>query len=122
MPMFRAMVNDLNRMFDGANVATTAKMAKAFAPGQKLDSTFLAKKNSSAAKLFQTYLDNLPGSMAETMRGVFHYALTSSPPIPITFAWAPAHVHELTIWEYDCGITMLFKSRFPKEDKLKKKG
>ena len=56
---------------------------------------------------------SMPGSMRESVRSVIYHALTSKPAKPIVFSWAPAYDHELTIWETTCGISVLYKSRYP---------
>jgi hypothetical protein len=112
MPMFQGILDHLNRKFDSDHIKETAESAKLFAPGSPLDAGFLVKPNI-ARKIFQAYLDKLPGSLKETLRGVIYYSLTSQPARPINFAWAPAYDSELTVWEFGCGITVLLKSRYP---------
>ena len=53
-------------------------------------------------------------------RGVIYHALSSRPAKPIVFSWAPAYDHELTIWETTCGISVLYKSRYPADSAPKR--
>jgi hypothetical protein len=54
-----------------------------------------------------------------TIRAIMNYAVSTSPPTQITFAWSPGYDYELTIWhapDTDAtsgGITVLIKSRYP---------
>jgi hypothetical protein len=111
-----SVVRQLNREFDPDRIDAFAKNAGAFAPGQPLDVRALSGVPRSLGRTFQGYLDGLPGGVRETLRSVIYYALTSSPPVPITFAWAPAYDTGVTIWEPPCGITVLFQSRYPPGD------
>jgi hypothetical protein len=106
MPMIREYLDDLNRNFDSKGIKATAKQADKFAPGRKLDFRFLFKKDATLARVFQSYVDQAPGSLREGLRSVIYYALTQSPPSPINFAWEPSYDSQLTVWEVDCGISV----------------
>lgn len=106
----------LNREFDEDGIVGFAANAGAFAPGQPLNVRVLSGFPDLLATAFQAYLDSLPGGVRETLRSLIHYALTSDPLVPITFAWAPAYDTGITIWEPPCGITVLFQSRYPPGD------
>ena len=60
-----------------------------------------------------------PGGISEALRATIHYALGTTPPTLITFAWAPSYDYEIDIWQAPDtettkgGITVLFKSRYP---------
>ena len=108
-----SVVRQLNREFDHDRIDAFAKNAGAFAPGQSLDVRALSGVSRTLGKAFQGYLDGLPAGIRETLRGVIYHALTSSQPVPITFAGAPAYDTGMTIWEPPCGITVLFQSRYP---------
>jgi hypothetical protein len=61
----------------------------------------------------------VPQIFHEQVRSAIHHALTASPPIPITFAWAPAYDHEVSLWQApdtkltNGGITVVVKGRYP---------
>jgi len=102
----------LNERFDSDHIKATAERAEDFAPQHGFDAGKLIGKDD-AARAFQHYLNHLPGSVKETLRGVVYYSLRQKPPKPINFGWAPAYDSELTIWESDCGITVFVKGRYP---------
>jgi hypothetical protein len=111
--MFHVLVRRLNHHFDEDQIEAFACKADAFAPGTQFDASLLAPKGSKLEIGFQSYLDNLPGGCAEILRSVIYYALTTTPPTPVTFAWAPAPEYEITTWQPSCGITVLVKSPSP---------
>jgi hypothetical protein len=113
MPMFHSVVRHLNRQFDEDNIAGFAKNAPAFAPGRSLDVSVLNFPNKSMSGLFQTYLNGLPSGLQEVLRSVIYHALTASPPIPVSFSWAPAYDNELTLWHPPCGIMVQFRGPTP---------
>ncbi|MET0272891.1 MAG: hypothetical protein ABW360_07855 [Phenylobacterium sp.] len=117
MPAFTAVVAELNRQFHPDQIKDFAQRIDAFAPGKKFDVGLIAKPGSAAHRGFSSYLDQIPGSLYEALRGVIHYALSTSPPTQVTFAWTPAYDYEMTISHATCGITVLFRSRYP-SDKL----
>jgi len=112
MPQHEKGLGRLNERFDSDHIKATAERTEDFAPQHGFDAGKLIGKDD-AAKAFQRYLNNLPGSVKETLRGVVYYALRQKPPKPITFSWAPAYDSELTIWESDCGITLFVNGRYP---------
>jgi hypothetical protein len=120
MPMFGEVVRHLNCQFDKRTIVELAGTADAFAPGRRLDVQVLKFPDAAVAQLFQTYLKNLPPSLHEVLRGLFFHALSASPPVPMSFSWAPAYDHELTVWEQACGIIVQFKSPVPRETKTGK--
>jgi hypothetical protein len=69
--------------------------------------------------VFKAYLATVPPLILETVRGVLHHALSTTPPTPVTLAWAPGYDFEVTIWqapdtaETPGGVTVLCKSRYP---------
>ncbi len=81
----------------------------------------IVKKGTRLYELWQDYLEQLPGSIQEAFRSIVYYALSTDPPTPITFAWAPGYDYELTIWYVPDtpptrgGITLLLKSRYPND-------
>ena len=111
-----SIIRRLNREFDHDRIEGFAENADAFAPGQSLDVGALGDNLGYVGTAFQGYLDSLPGGVRETLRSIIYYALKSDPPVPITFAWAPAYDAGVTIWEAPCAITVLCQSRYPPGD------
>lgn len=111
MPMMAAAVRQLNRRFDSDNIGQFAETASAFAPGQELRAHLVVEKGSKLEGPLQAYLDRLPGSFKESLRGTIYYALSRQK--PITFAWVPSYDFELQMWEPSCGVTVLLKGRYP---------
>lgn len=114
MPMFQALVRHLNRQFDEDRIKAFATNADQFAPGRGLNVEVLQFPNVALARLFQTYLNNLPDSFREVLRCLFSQALSASPPIPMTFSWVPGYDYEMTIWQPACGILVQFRSPIPR--------
>lgn len=110
MPMFHAIIRHLNRLFDDDKIDEFAQNADQFLPGLRLSVDVLQFPDAALARLFQAYVDGLPGSFQEVLRSLFSYALSASPPIPMSFSWAPAYDYELTMFEPACGILVQFGS------------
>lgn len=115
MPMIAVAARKLNRRFDSEHIDDFVGKADQFSPGSRLQAERMIDADPKLTAAFQAYLDRLPGSFSDAIRGVIHYALTQRPPKPITFAWAPSYDYELNIWEPACGITVLLKSRYPQD-------
>lgn len=113
MPMFNAVVRHLNRRFDDDNIGDFARSVDQFAQGRALDVEVLAFPDAAVARLFQSYLNKLPSGLHEVLRALLSHALSASPPIPISFSWAPAYDYELTVWQPPCGILVQFRSPTP---------
>ena len=113
MVMFAALIRHINRQFDDDRIEAFARNAAQFAPGRHLNVDVLQFPDAALARHFQTYLNNLPGSLQEVLRCLFSRALSASPPIPMTFSWAPGYDYEMTVWEPECGILVQFKSPIP---------
>lgn len=120
MPAFQTVLGELNRQFSPDRIAEFAKARTAhFAPGNSLDLTFLVDEKTPLHRAWKSYLELAPVSFRETMRGIVHHALSTSPPTQVTFAWAPGYDYELTMWQAPDtqmtkgGITVLLKSRYP---------
>ncbi len=116
MPRFQAMISELNERFSHERIEETVRHIGDFAPGRSLGDVF---DRSPLHRLFTTYLNTVPTIFTETLRNVMHHALSTTPPTPVCFAWAPGYDFELTIWqapdtpETRGGITVLMKSRYP---------
>ena len=89
MPMFQALVGELNNNFHPTQIGALAKRKADFAPGKALDLSFAAEAGSPLQKLWVRYIKTMPPTIQETMRGVIHQAVSASPPRLVTFAWAP---------------------------------
>jgi hypothetical protein len=113
MPMFQALVANMNTSFHPENVSKLAAQVSTFAPGKPLDLSFAAEPDSALQKLWNRWVKTMPPAIQETLRGVIHTALSASPPRLVTFAWAPAYDFEVTVWDAPCGITVLIKGRYP---------
>ena len=120
MPMHTKMLHKLNNRFGIDEIGRTAKLADAFAPGKQLNADVVLRKSAAFYKSLQAFVEKMPGSMRESVRGVIYHALSSKPAKPIVFSWVPAYDHELTIWETTCGISVLYKSRYPADSAPKR--
>jgi hypothetical protein len=71
--------------------------------------------------LWIEYLGKMPPSFQEVFRSIVYHSLSTEPPTPITFAWAPGYDYELSLWQSPDtpptkgGITLLMKSRYPSD-------
>ncbi len=116
MPKYQTLVAELNGMFSPERIEETAERREEFAPGQPFANVF---ERSPLHRVLGRYLSTVPYIFTETVRSVAHHALSTKPPTPVTFAWAPAYDFELTLWqapdtaETRGGITVLVKSRYP---------
>ena len=119
MPMLQTVLNDLNQAFGTQGIQRLAANKAAFAPGSPLGAGLVVQRGTPLYDAWQTYLKELPGSFQETLRAIIQYALSTAPPTPITFAWAPSYDYEVSIWHAPDspttkgGITVLIKSRYP---------
>jgi hypothetical protein len=120
MPMFETYLAQLNRHFGADRIRTlAAERRDHFAPGAPLDLSFLIEGDTPLQRAWNRHLASAPGSFREVLRGVVYYALSTEPPTPVTFAWAPGYDFEVTLWQAADtsmtrgGITVLLKSRYP---------
>jgi|SRR5215475_5965485 len=119
MPVLQTVLNQLNAAFGGQNLQALAAKRDAFAPGKPLGAGLIVQKGTPLYDAWQKYLGQLPGSFQETLRTIIYYALSTAPPTPITFLWAPHYDYELTVWHAPDtsttkgGISVLIKSRYP---------
>ena len=120
MPALQTVLGKLNQAFgteEGLRRLVANKSL--FAPDAELGSGLIIQKDAPLFKLYQKYLDNIPGSIAATLKSVMRYALDQNPPTHVTFAWAPSYDYEITVWEVPDnkktrgGITVLIKSPYP---------
>ena len=120
MPALESVMSDLNVAFSRERIRDLAKRAADFAPGSDpIKAGHLTEEGTVLHRALEGYIGVLPGAFHVTVRSLMHYALTSDPPIPVTFAWAPGYDFELTVWHVPDapptrgGITILVKSRYP---------
>ncbi|HUO12629.1 MAG TPA: hypothetical protein VMU37_07725 [Caulobacteraceae bacterium] len=122
MPRFQTLVGRLNEAFGAEKIANLVNNQPRFAQGQNVAealASIAADPSTALYRVFRDYLRRLPGVHSETVRAAIYYALGTSPPTLITFAWAPSYDWEVTYWEAPNtsetpgGITVLFKSRYP---------
>jgi len=120
MPMLQTFSLRLNNHFHPDRIDEfAASRAKHFAAGNALDLSFLETEGTPLHRAWKSYIAKMPGSFSEALRGVIHYALSTTPPTPINFSWAPGYDYELNIWQAPDteltrgGITVLLKSRYP---------
>ncbi len=119
MPALQSMLSEVNRAFAAGEINKLAKMRAKFATGKKFPTTVFIKEDHPLKAPWDDYLKQMPASFQETVRGIIHHALSTEPPTPVTFAWAPGYDFELTLWHAPDtprtrgGITVLVKSRYP---------
>lgn len=122
MPKMQTTLHGLNAAFSEPGVKTLVQNKDAFAPGRPLHEALAdhgATPGTPLHRAFKGHLAKLPGAISETLRATIHHALSTEPPTHITFAWAPAYDHEITVWhapdtsDTKGGITVLIKSRYP---------
>ena len=132
MPSMQTVLSELNKAFSKEGVVKLAERLKEFeAAGKategKLGTGFVVKKGTRLYEAWKQYAPQLPGSFHGTIRGIQRYAISTKPPTPIMWAWAPGYDYELTIWQAPDteltrgGITVLIKSPYPKNTKLLKR-
>lgn len=67
------------------------------------------------------YFMSWPEGLREALQAIIHSALSRTPRLPVTLAWAPGYDYELRMWETPGtkegpgGITILLRSRYPAE-------
>jgi hypothetical protein len=119
MVAFYNLLRRLNRHFDDEGVVHLARRAEDFAPGKMLDLGFLVDDDDADfRKVVAAYVESIPPAIRDGLRGVMYLALKATPPRTIVFALAPAYDYELTIWDMACGITVLYRGRYPGDDPI----
>jgi hypothetical protein len=119
MPALQTVLGQLNTAFGRDGIAELAKHREDFAPGKPLPAELIVHSKMPLHDDWAKYVNSIPRSMQEALRSTIYYALSTNPPIQITFAWAPGYDYELTIWDAPDtnvtkgGITVLLKSRYP---------
>ncbi len=116
MPKFLKHLPTLNARFSEDNIAELARDLDRFAPGKGIDPALMIEQGTPLNRLFQTFLGRLPATFHEAVNAVVRSALSTTPPTPVTFAWAPAYAEELTVFHADCGVTILIKTPYPGDE------
>jgi hypothetical protein len=121
MAAFQTVLSYLNIAFSKDNIVQLATQRENFAPGRALAQGAVVKEGTRLHALWTDYLAKMPPSFQETFRAIVYHALSTEPPTPITWAWAPGYDYELSIWQSPDtpptkgGITILLKSRYPSD-------
>jgi hypothetical protein len=119
MAAFQTVLSYLNIAFSRDNIQQLVDKRENWAPGQSLGQGAVIKEGTRLHALWIEYLGKMPPSFQEVIRSILYHALSSDPPTPITWAWAPGYDYELSIWQSPDtpptkgGITILMKSRYP---------
>jgi hypothetical protein len=119
MAALQSVLALLNRAFGQEQIAELAAHREAFGAGKPLAAGLVVKKGTRLYDAWRGYVGQLPPSFHPTLGALIHHALSTDPPTPVTFAWAPGYDYEITIWEVPDtrntrgGITVLIKSRYP---------
>ncbi len=115
----------LNTEFSAHRIQETTKWAKHFAPGEPLGqaiANLVAEGGTEVHKLVKQYVEMWPAGLQETIRANIYYALNTTPPTLMTFAWTPSYDYEVNVWHIDepppaaSGITIQLKSRYPDDE------
>jgi hypothetical protein len=118
------IVGELNVIFSHPEHHDLLRKASDFAPGKSLSralADLIEPTHPTLTDVLSAHVDTFPGSIKESVRAAIYYALTSKPPIMITWAWQAAYDFELDVWEIVepapnlSGITLLIKSRYPED-------
>ncbi len=118
MPALQSIFTKLNEKFQPDNIGEFAKMADRFAPDKPLEIDFLTD-DKVLRRAWKSYMKDVPKIFHEQVRSAIYHALTETPPTQITFAWAPAYDHEVSVWQAPDtrltkgGITVVVKGRYP---------
>ena len=116
------ILGELNAQFSGHRLQTLIVDSPNFAPGTSLPQALAALVTPAGSLLydaFEDYLASFPGSIQEVVRSSIFYALSTTPPTMITWAWQASYDFEVDVWEIVepapnmGGITLLIKSRYP---------
>ena len=118
MSTFQTMVNRLNALLHPDNLENLDPAR--VAPGIPLSDPLRQREIARTDRELE-YFMSWPESLREAIRSVVYSALSRSPRIPVTFAWAPGYDYEMTVWEAPGsresagGITILLRSRYPND-------
>jgi len=122
MPAINATVFKLNDKFHPTNAPATAASVGLFAPGQRLQASFVFSGDPQLKRVLQKYLDAVPSGIHEALRSVMHLALSTNPPTPMVFNWEAAYDFGLNITQTPDTvmtpgvITVTLRGRYPDDD------
>ena len=122
MPALNATVFKLNDKLDPTKVARTAADAAMFAPGERLQASFVFPGDPQLRRVLQRYLDSLPSGVHEVLRAVMHAALTANPPTPMVFNWEAAYDFGVNVTQTPDTvmtpgvISVTLRGRYPDDD------
>ncbi len=116
------IVGHLNAAFSKGEIHDLLGLKESFAPGKPLGpalANVIRESDSQGGKAIEVFIGRVPGGLQEAMRSLIYYALSTTPPTLITFAWSASYDYGLETWhvvepapEFS-GITILLKSRYP---------
>lgn len=115
MPYMQNFVAVLNSILDKSHI--DALDPTLLAPGTQLGGT--VQQLGITTPPVVEFIQSWPIGLQEAVRAALYSAVTRTPRLPVTFAWAPAYDFELNIWEAgaipdsDGGMSILLRSRYP---------
>jgi hypothetical protein len=121
MSGLQTILSHLNVAFSRERIGELVPKRDAFAPGKPLAAGVVIKEGTRLHALWVEFIAKLPVSFQEAFRSIVHHALSTEPPTPIVFAWAPGYDYELTLWQSPDtpptkgGITILMRGRYPND-------
>ena len=115
MPYMQNFVGVLNGLFDKQHIDDFN--AALLVPGTQLGSGVAQLGVTTPAVV--SFIQSWPPGLQESVRAALYSAVSRTPRLPVTFAWAPAYDYEVEIWEAggiadsEGGMTILLRSRYP---------
>ena len=120
MPGLQTLFGELNHAFSQGRINELVDQREAFAQGKPLAAGVVIKSGQQLQSPWLAYINQMPKGIQEAIRGVIYHALSSKPPVQITFAWAPAYDYEVTVYDVADtkttrgGITVVVRSPYSK--------
>ena len=96
MPTMQGMVERANVLLNRENIGKID--AGLLAAGASL-SAGASGVGIAVSEREVTYLASWPEGQREALRAALHSAVSRSPRLPVTLAWAPGYDYEVRIWE-----------------------
>jgi hypothetical protein len=116
MSTYMTMVTRANALFHPENLDLLDPTR--VAPGKPFSDS-LKERGIARSDRELDYFMSWPEGLREALQAIVHSALSRTPRLPVTLAWAPGYDYELTMWETPGtkegpgGITILLRSRYP---------
>ena len=117
MPAYQTMLGELNKILGDPRERPDG-VVEMFAPGREFteaaDALGVTRMEGVGG-----YIEKMPPSIIESLRAAIYSGLTRN--MAVTVSWAPAYDYEVNVWEAPGtdetagGITVLLKSRYPKD-------